>query len=261
MPVSALPAHAEWLIRDGRDLEIWDFFYPDRLEKGPAFVREARAALDGYRGRLGIHGPTEGLPLVCLDPRVRALVADRLKQALDCAAALGATQMVVHSPFRFFGNPHVAHSPGRGLAGDLQLAHALLDGILPLARQADCCVVVENCYDRNTGPLMALVRSFDSPWLQASLDTGHAQGMAAVGGPPPDQWVRDAGSALAHLHLQDTDGHGDRHWAPGDGDVNWFAVFEALNELAHDPRLILEIDRPERIRAGAEHLARMGLAR
>jgi len=43
--------------------------------------------------------------------------------------------------------------------------------------------------------------------------------------------------------------------------VNWFAVFEALDELDHAPRLLLEIDRVEKVRAGAERLAAMGLAR
>ena len=261
MPVSALPAHAEWLIRDQRDLEIWDFFYPDRLDDGPAFVQEARGMLDGYTGRLGIHGPTEGLPLTCIDPRIRTVVADRLKQALDCAAALGATQMVLHSPFRFFGNPHVAHSPGRGLDREIALAHLTLKDVLPLAQQCGCELVIENCYDRNSAPMLALVRSFDNPLVRASVDTGHAFGMQQVGGPPPDQWVRDAGALLGHVHLQDTDGHDDRHWAPGEGNVNWFAVFEALGELDHAPRLLLEIDRVEKVRTGAERLAAMGLAR
>jgi sugar phosphate isomerase/epimerase len=121
--------------------------------------------------------------------------------------------------------------------------------------------VIENCYDRNTAPMLAVVRSFNSPLVQASVDTGHAFGMQQVGGPPPDQWIRDAGALLGHVHLQDTDGHGDRHWAPGEGNVNWFAVFEALGELAQAPRLLLEIDRVEKAQAAAERLAAMGLAR
>ena len=261
MMVADLEQHRSWLIEGQRDLEIQDFFDPVVLDgdwKGR--VEQARRLLDGYEGRLGIHGPTEGLPLNCIDPRIRTVTADRLKQALDCAADLGATQMVLHSPFRFFGNPHVAHT-GRGLSREVELAHLTLRDVLPLSQQCGCEIVIENCYDRNSAPMLALVRSFDSPLVRASVDTGHAFGMQQVGGPPPDQWVRDAGPLLGHVHLQDTDGHGDLHWAPGEGNVNWFAAFEALGELDHAPRLLLEIDRVEKVRAGAERLAAMGLAR
>jgi sugar phosphate isomerase/epimerase len=73
--------------------------------------------------------------------------------------------------------------------------------------------------------------------------------------------VLDAGKDLAHLHLQDTDEHLDRHWRPGMGNLNWFALFESLAQLEHSPRLILELRDKSQIRKGAEWLRSMGLAR
>ncbi len=104
-------------------------------------------------------------------------------------------------------------------------------------------------------------RFWGKPYVQLSLDTGHATIMQAIGAPAPDQWVREAGPLLAHLHLQDTDGALDRHWAPGDGTINWFALFEALGELAHQPRLLLELDDHRQIPRGVAFLAGRGLAR
>lgn len=84
--------------------------------------------------------------------------------------------------------------------------------------------------------------------------------MRAVGAPAPDQWVREAGELLAHVHLQDTDGLLDRHWAPGDGAVGWLGLFETLGELAHSPRLVLELDDAAAIPRGVAHLVARGPA-
>lgn len=261
LTVKDLPPYCEWLIENQRDLEIEDPGYGWVLDSDwRPRVRQARDLLDGYTGRLGIHGPWNGLPLLCYDARVQELVVTRLKQALDFAAALGATQMVLHSPFEFYGSPMVAHTPAHRLLDEIKRVHETLADVLPLAQQANCALVLEVCYDTNTAALLALVRSFDSNDVQISLDTGHAFVMQRIGGPPPDQWVRDAGPLLTHLHLQDTDGLLDRHWPPGRGNINWYALFEVLQSLSHRPRLLLEIDH-DKIWQAAGWLSVQGFAR
>jgi sugar phosphate isomerase/epimerase len=81
--------------------------------------------------------------------------------------------------------------------------------------------------------------------------------MQRIGGPPADQWVREGGSLLSHVHIEDTDGLLDRHWAPGEGSINWFPIFDALSDLEHQPRLILEIPA-SKLRAGARWLSERG---
>jgi sugar phosphate isomerase/epimerase len=104
---------------------------------------------------------------------------------------------------------------------------------------------------------LSLIESFDDELVRLSLDTGHAYIMQRLGGPPPDQWIRDAGPLLTHIHIDDTDGLFDRHWAPGEGNINWYAVFEALEELNHSPRLLLEI-QAAKVRAAAGWLQLKG---
>lgn len=262
MPIADLPKHLNWILKGQRDLELWDPSYGAILDGDwRSQAREARRLLDGYCGRLGIHGPWNGLPLVCPDARVRALVAERLKQGLEFAGSIDATHMVVHSPFDFFGNAHTAHTHSAGLAEEIELAHMTLAPVLPIAEQIGCALVVEVCSDTNTRPLIELVRSFESEAVRLSLDVGHALIMQNRGGPPADQWVRDGGELLAHLHLQDNDGLLDRHWAPGEGNLNWYALFEALAELDQQPRLLLELASTDKIPVGAAYLAARGLAR
>lgn len=81
--------------------------------------------------------------------------------------------------------------------------------------------------------------------------------------PPLDYFIKAAGDDLKHMHIQDADGHADRHWRPGKGSINWVAVFEALRDTGANPRLIVELDTPNRheVRRGADWLIEQGLAR
>ncbi|HRW08596.1 MAG TPA: TIM barrel protein, partial [Caldilineaceae bacterium] len=129
------------------------------------------------------------------------------------------------------------------------------------AKEANVTLVIENIHDKNSGPLLALIRSFETEFVRSSIDIGHAYIKQLDGGPTPDQWVRESGPLLAHLHLQDTDGHIDRHWHPGVGAINWFALFEALATLEQKPRLLLEIRPKEAVQVAAKWFEERGLAR
>jgi sugar phosphate isomerase/epimerase len=261
LPIEALPTYREWLIAGQRDLEIQDPFNPAVLDNDwQPLIKQAKELLDGYSGRMGIHGPFMSLTILARDSKVRTLVSDRLRQGLEFAAELGATHMVMHSPFDFFGSPFLPHSSGHGLGEQLQLIHATLEPAVTMAKEIGCLLVIENIYDTNPAPLLTLVRSLASDYVRMSLDTGHAMIKHQIGGPSPDQWVREAGELLAHIHVQDSDGQIDRHWQPGAGNINWYALFEALRSLQHQPRLLLELRNKDEIFQGAQWLIDRGLA-
>ena len=258
-----LREHVDWLLHDQRDLEMQDTEDPNIFDGDwRSLVRETRSYLDGHTGRLGIHGPFSGLPLMTADRKIRVHVTTRLRQALDYGAELGATHCVVHSPFPYFGGPWLPHSPGHRGDAEIGWVHETLDPVVEHATTVGCTLVIEGIYDRNPGPWLALIRSFNSPHVRASVDSGHSFITHGLGGPPPDGWVRAAGDLLAHMHLQDTDGQFDRHWAPGDGRVNFYALFEALSTLPNpnEPRLMIEV-KTGLVRRAAAWLAERGLAR
>jgi len=55
-------------------------------------------------------------------------------------------------------------------------------------------------------------------------------------------------------------GYADRHWAIGEGNVGWPAVFRAFGELEHKPRLVLELRDKVGIPASMRMLEAAGLA-
>jgi sugar phosphate isomerase/epimerase len=265
--VADLPTYRDWLIEESRDLEVQDFLRPEvLLGDWRAVVAEAKRRLDGFEGRLGIHGPFYDLALDTADPEIAPIVARRYVTAVDAAAALGASQMVIHSPFttwdwfNFGNNPRIGNSPS-ALEAKTARIHALLHDAVARAEAEGITLVIENIEDIDPGARRALADSFASDAVRLSIDTGHAHyAHCATGAPPVDYFVTDAGAMLGHVHLQDADGFADRHWPPGRGTVNWHAVFRAIAALPQRPHLVLELRDPADIPAAMAYLEREGLA-
>ncbi len=262
MPVSFLPKYREWLVADQRDLEIQDFVDAALLNGDwKARVAQANELLSDHTGRLGIHGPFWGFTIGTRDMDVQAVIARRMDQALDVADALGADQIVIHSPFTTWGYNNLPKEPN-GIGDVIACAHACLDAAVKRAEGLGVTFVLENIEDKNPDDRLMLARSFDSAAVKLSIDTGHAYyAQGSTGAPPVDYFVTAAGDMLEHVHIQDADGYADRHWAPGMGTMNWPPIFAALAQLSSKPRLNLELRDKDSIFAGAKHLEALGLAR
>lgn len=263
--VEDLERHHNWLIEGRRDLELQDFCSPELLEDDAwhGLAGEARRWLDGYDGRLGIHGPFYDLPIASSDPAVRRIVDRRLDQALDICEALGATNVVIHSPFTTWAYNNFEHFPG-SRERLIERCHKTLGGAVKRAEAMGVTFVIETIEDKDPRAWAELARSFNSPAVGLSIDTGHTYyAHCSTGGPPIDYFIAAAGKDLQHMHVQDADGYADRHWRPGKGTINWVAVFEALQLSGAKPRLIVELDDPNRheVRRGAEWLIERGLAK
>lgn len=255
-----LETYRDWILDKQRDLELQSFHAPDKL--GGDWRPEAdriNALLDGYAGRLGIHGPFWGFTVHSIDPEVRAVVARRMEQGLDVCAAVGATQMVIHSPYSTWDYNNLDNLEG---ARDrvIENTHATLGAAVRRAGDQGVTLVVENIEDIAPLDRRVLVESFGSQAIRLSIDTGHAHyAHGSNGAPPVDYFVRAAAGLLDHVHLQDADGYADRHWAIGEGTIRWHAVFRALSRLEEKPRLIMELRDKAGIPASMDYLTRAGL--
>ena len=259
LTVLDLPKHRDWLAEKDRDLELPEFCMADILAAPDPFIDMAKAALDGWHGRLGIHGPFSGFELDVKDREIRAVVQKRLTQALDVCAKLGATQMVLHSPYDVWDAHNLDNNPrerGKRLG-------AVLETLAPaLARAGEQGVelVLENIQDTDPADRAAVVAAADTPALRLSVDVGHAYwAQISAAAPPPDRFISSAGEALAHVHLQDSDGYADRHWCLGEGTLPFAPVFAALAAIKGRPRLIVEINEFGRVRESVAVLERLGL--
>jgi sugar phosphate isomerase/epimerase len=260
MTLGELEIHRDWLFEKQRDLELQDFTTGDVLNGDWAPLAErARKLLDGFEGRLGIHGPFWGFTIASQDPDIRAVVAKRLKQGLDVCAAIGATQMVAHSPYTTWSYNNLDNNKGE-LERVVEHVHLTMRDAVRQAEDIGAVIVLENIEDIDQHIRVALADSFNSPAVAVSIDTGHAHyAHGSTGAPPVDYYVKAAGNRLQHVHLQDADGYADRHWALGEGNILWPSVFQALADLTSNPRLIVEIKDKSKIPASVKYLASLGL--
>lgn len=242
--LNELREQAAWLKETGRDLELQDITLSEVLEGDwKSVASRANRLLDGFEGRLGIHGPFWHLNIAPRDPAVRRLVQSRLNLGLDFAHMIGGTHMVIHSPFDFFGHPMTV--PGYRLPLEIERVHQTLAPIVKRATEQGVILVIENIYDLNPQPLLSLIQSFESDYVRLSIDTGHAHLMTQRGGPPPAAWILEAGDMLGHIHLCDNDMTNDQHLAPGKGTIHWTSVMNALQKAPSEVRCLVEVKPPE----------------
>lgn len=264
LPTSELEHFQDFILSQDRDLELQDFFDAELLNGDWKQVADrAKALLSGYKGRLGIHGPFWGLNIASPDPDLRVVIARKFLQGLEVCEYLGATQMVIHSPYTawdFNNLDNFSHRSAYDFV--VENCHRTMSEVVRRAEDIGTTLVIENIEDKDPDIRRILADSFNSAAVAVSIDTGHAHYAHGTNGAPPvDFYVRRAGDRLQHVHLQDADGYADRHWAIGEGTIRWAAVFRALGEFSSNPRLILELRDKSGILPSVEWLNRLGLAR
>ena len=260
LKTSEVSDHRDWLFDHDRDIELQDFMTRDALSEAfEDHIAAARAALDGHTGRRGIHGPFEGLDIDNKDAELRPLITARFLKALEAADRIGARQMVMHSPYTAWYQNNIFSFPGYAET-KLERIHEVLGPVVKAGEEMGITLVIENIQDVRPETRRAMVDSFGSPAIALSIDTGHAHLARRMSGAPPvADFVADAGAQLAHMHVQDLDGHADRHWPPGMGEIEWEAVFRALATCESTPHLVLELRNKADIPQGFAHLKSLGL--
>ena len=259
--VDQLHINRDWFLEGNRDLEIGDAADPlllDDIDEQKRRADQVNSLLDGHTGRRGIHGPFRGVPLNSPDPLFQQLVARRYNQAIEFTAMFGGSHMVIHSPFDGWVSPFTFAGDPVEVEKNINLIEATLRDVLPVAEANGVMLVLENIRDFHCGAIIKVMEAINHPNLRMSLDIGHCQLRVPLGGMPNDQYIREAGRRLEHLHIQDNDALSDRHWAPGEGSINFHSIFEALRLGEQNPRMIIELKDKHAIQKGAAFLNDLG---
>lgn len=249
------------MFEKNRDLELHDFHKPEILDGNiEPLIDQAKCLLNGYQGRHGIHGPFWDLPLASWDPQLCKLVQKRLTKGLEICEALGSTHMVIHSPYMAWEHNNILNYHG-SRESIFERFTVTMKPIVKRAEDIGTMLVLENVEDIDPYFRGELTESMSSEAFQISVDTGHAYyAHESCGAPPVDYFIKAAGNRLQHIHLQDADGHADRHWALGDGAICWHSVFTTLSQLQSKPRLIIESFGQDAITRSIAYLQNVGLA-
>ncbi len=156
-----------------------------------------------------------------------AFVADTIR-AIEVSGMLGIPNIVVHSDYKFRLSKADAFKRNYEFYYDL----------LPTAEKWGVNVLIENFnkmekeelyWVDNATDLLAMIEMIDHPLCHACWDIGHAnmQEMSQL-----DE-LKILGSHVRALHVQDTPGCVDSHFAPFFGIVSFDMIMHALKEIGY----------------------------
>ena len=153
------------------------------------------------------------------DPAVRRRRIEYTIACLDLAAELGAPAVSVTS-----GRPEAGVPPAEGMAFFAESLAVLCQRAeaigVRLGIEAEPGLLVESSRE-----VRALIDGVGAPSLGANLDVGHA----VCAYEDPVEAIERLSGRIWNLHLEDIAGRKHYHLVPGEGDLDFDAVFAALD--------------------------------
>jgi protein FrlC len=165
------------------------------------------------------------------DPAVRARRAAYTRAAIDLAVAVGAPCVSVTS-----GRTQADVPPEQGLEHFAEALLPLCDYAaergVRLGIEYEPALLVERAAE-----VVALIERVGHPALGVNLDVGHA---VCIGEDPVDSIARLAGR-IWNVHVEDIRDGKHHHRIPGDGDLDFAALFRALGAIGYTGGVTVEL--------------------
>lgn len=240
-------AYAERAVKAGLagfELYGWVSQFPRELvERYKENIRRIREEL---QAGLSVHAPIIDINLGSINPKIRALSMQEVKESLEFAREVGATAVVVHAAPGLLAMPEGKWSRETqtpqmrgGLAEQEELT---VEAIKDLADFApDLLICLENLVFpheiyRSPQELQELVRKVNRSNVGITLDVGHA----VIAGHDPLDFVRLLFDDLFHIHLHDNHGETDEHLPLGQGTIDYVGIVQTLKQLNYQGAITLE---------------------
>lgn len=176
-----------------------------------------------------VHTPIDGVDLATPHPEGKKKTMDLLVDTLKYCRAIECPLMVVH--------PN----------GTEVLKKNSIQALKELAIKAEDLgvkVALENMIDRGdrtfgsrVTDLREIIEEVGSSFLGICFDIGHANLSHANLG----EEITKVGEYLWTLHVHDNDGKEDRHWPPGDGNIDWSEIISGLRKVNYRGIFMMEI--------------------
>jgi sugar phosphate isomerase/epimerase len=220
-------------------------------------VSELKRCLDGEGIELSQFVSTPG-DLADLDAAKREKAVARWQRTVDIGTALGSKliNMVSAHAFgmrdgaeipRITTKPLVQKFATRDVLRNVDWDQNYRDYVDGLKRCAKACqdagvaMTVEPHparYMANTDGALRLLEYVNSPAMGINFDPSHT----FPAGDFPNISAYRLGKHIKHLHVSDNDGVTNVHWRPGLGKIDWYAMFQALNDIGYDGTISIELE-------------------
>lgn len=195
------------------------------------------------------HAPFMDLRPGALDPRIRQVSVDRLRQLFDLVPWFRPRSVVCHASFdeRYYINTEATW-----LENSLETWRTLLGSV----RGTATVIAIENVYERDPGQMKPLLVALASPQVRFCFDAGHAN---AFGYAPLGRWIEVLGEYLCEIHIHDNHGTTDEHLPVGEGNIPFPELFSLLRRKRVRPILTVEAHSGEGLERTLKNIRDQGL--
>ena len=212
----------------GLGIEIAEFCTPwfldtDFAEIDPK-IREKLACSD----RFVLHAPFSELFPCAIDPKVRAIAAERYRQVIRVADGYGIRKIVVHGGY----NPRI-YFPIWYTEQSVLFWKEFVQEI-----PEDMVFCLENVFEEAPAMLTQIVRQLNDPRIRMCLDVGHVN---AYSTDTVEQWLESCAPYLSHFHIHNNDGTADCHCALFEGTIPMRVFLYRAEQLCPNATFTLEL--------------------
>ena len=228
--------------------EYNDFFLPSVLddeEKLEGIVAEYKQhKLPLYTT---VHGDFFDVIPFSVDARVREIADLRIRQSLDVARRMNASAVVFHTNYNPFLNTK------EYVDGWIRQNVTYWSSVLEANK--DVHIYLENMFDTSPDILKELAEGL-YPYSNFGLCLDYAH--AALSKVAPQEWARQLGKYVKHIHINDNDGISDLHLAWGDGVLSRMNFYTSYEKYMEGATILIETSSMENKIRSLEVLGKEG---
>lgn len=189
----------------GLGLEIAEYCTAWNLDENfPETHKALQKKLESVERRV-LHAPFNELFPCAIDPKARALAAERYRQALALAKTYNATKVVIHGGFQ----PRMYYP-------QWYVEQSVLFWRDFFQNAPGVEIVLENVLEETPGLIVDILKGVDHENLRMCLDVGHVNVYSPVS---VLDWITECAPYLSHFHIHNNDGTWDTHSALNQGNL------------------------------------------
>lgn len=174
--------------------------------------------------------PFETNNIASLDENVRKNTVLKQAEYIKKASNIGVKTFIIHPS----GEPN----RDEDRCEMIKYASDSLAELADLAAKEGSVVAVENlprtCLGRDSTEIKKLISKSEK--LGVCFDTNHLLSQ------PAKEFIADIGNKIITTHISDYDFKNERHWLPGEGEINWVELVESFDNVGYSGPLIYEVD-------------------
>ncbi|MBQ6825104.1 MAG: sugar phosphate isomerase/epimerase [Clostridia bacterium] len=173
--------------------------------------------------------PFEEIDPSSLDENKRKYTFDLFMGIIEKASKIGINKVIIH--------PSCEPIPYEERAKRLEAAASFMSDLADEAHKFSIVIAIEDlprtCIGKNSKEINYLLSANDK--LRACFDTNHLLNEKIT------DFIKNVGEKIITTHISDYDFLNERHWLPGEGDIDWLELAKALKEINYNGVWLYEL--------------------